>query len=490
MRVSQKVAVSVVFVSSMFMSILDATIVNVALPGIGRDFGTTATSIDSVSIAFLVSLAVFIPASGWLGDRFGTKPVMLAAIAVFTAASVLCGFANDLPQLVLFRVLQGAGGGMLTPVGMAMLFRAFPPHERLRASAILTIPTALAPALGPVVGGLLVTDLSWRWVFWVNLPIGLAAFLFGVFFLAAEPAEKAGRFDLLGFVLCGAGLSAFMFGLSEGPNRGWSSAAILITLIGGAIVLVFAVGAELRSDHPLVAVRLLGDRLLRSSTLVTVCFTAAFMGTLYAISLYYQDGRGMTPLAAGLAVFPEAIGVMCGSQLASRFVFPRLGARRTLSAGLIGAAFWMAMLALLGHDTSLWIARAEMFLLGFSMAHVFITSQAVAFATISPRRTGQASTLFNALRQVGGAAGVAVLTTAMVTADDGSGSGGHPMASYHWAFAVAAALAVVALGFAQTIRDDEAQAATRRPEAAAPAGAALPDHERAAISERLSKQVS
>ncbi|MBT0771607.1 multidrug efflux MFS transporter [Kineosporia sp. J2-2] len=464
MRVSQKVAVSVVFVSSMFMSILDATIVNVALPGIGRDFGTTATSIDSVSIAFLVSLAVFIPASGWLGDRFGARRVLLAAVALFTVASVLCGLAANLPQLVAFRVLQGAGGGMLTPVGMAMLFRAFPPHERVRASSILTLPTALAPALGPVLGGLLVTDLSWRWVFWVNLPIGLAAFVFGVVFLADEPRENAGRFDLPGFLLCGAGLSTFMFGLSEGPDRGWGSPVILVTLIGGALLLAVAVSAELRSSHPLVAVRLLGDRLLRSATLVTVCFTAGFMGTLYAISLYFQDGRGLTPLAAGLAVFPEAIGVMCGSQLASRFVFPRLGARRTISLGLTGAAFWMAMLALLGHDTSLWIARAEMFLLGFCMAHVFVTSQAVAFATVPARRTGQASTLFNALRQVGGAAGVALLTTAMVTADDGTGTaGGHPMASYHLAFAVAAGFAVLALLFAQTIRDDEAGAAIRGP---------------------------
>lgn len=472
MRVSQKVAVSVVFVSSMFMSILDATVVNVALPGISRDFGTTSTSIESVSIAFLVSLAVFIPASGWLGDRFGSKRVLLTAVAVFTIASVLCGTAANLPQLVIFRVLQGAGGGMLTPVGMAMLFRVFPPNERVRASSILTIPTALAPALGPVLGGLLVTDLSWRWVFWVNLPIGLAAFVFGVVFLTDQPTDRPGRFDRLGFILCGGGLSAFMFGLSEGPNRGWTSAAVLVTLIGGAVLLAVAVFAELRSDHPLVALRLLTNRLMRSATIVTVCFTAGFMGTLYAISLYFQDGRGLTPLAAGLAVFPEAIGVMLGSQLASRFVFPRLGARRTISLGLTGAAFWMAMLATLGHDTSLWVARAEMFLLGFSMAHVFVTSQAVAFATVPPRQTGQASTLFNALRQVGGAAGVAFLTTAMVAADDGSGAaGGHPMVSYHLAFAVAAGFAVLALLFAQTIHDQEAGAAIGRPTGPRPAEA-------------------
>lgn len=468
MRVNQKVAVSVVFVSSMFMSILDATIVNVALPGIGQDFGTTTTSIDSVSIAFLVSLAVFIPASGWMGDRFGARRVLLAAIALFTLASVLCGLAQSLPQLIAFRALQGAGGGMLTPVGMALLFRVFPPHERVRASSILSIPTALAPALGPVLGGLLVTDLSWRWVFWVNLPVGLAALVFGMVFLADQPSTRPGRFDLPGFLLCGIGLSAFMFGLSEGPNRGWGSTSVLVTLIGGLVLLIVAVAVEIRAEHPLVAIRLLTNRLLGSSTVVTICFTAAFMGTLYAISLYYQDGRGLSPLVAGLGVFPEAIGVMCGSQLVSRFVLRRIGPRRTISLGLAGATFWMAMLALLGDDTSLWLARAEMFFLGLVMAHVFVTTQAVAFATVEPRQTGQASTLFNALRQVGGAVGVALLTTAMVAADDGTSGTGTPMISYHLAFAVAAGLALLALLFAQLIRDDEARAAISAPKRPAP----------------------
>ncbi|HYK27584.1 MAG TPA: MFS transporter, partial [Streptosporangiaceae bacterium] len=171
---SQKVAVGVVFVAAMFMSIMDATIVNVALPTIGRDFAVSPTAVDTISIGFLVSLAVFIPASGWLGDRFGGKRILLIAIVVFTVASALCGLATSLGELVVFRILQGAGGGMLAPVGMAMLYRAFPPEERIRASAILTLPTTFAPALGPVLGGLLVTDLSWRWVFYVNLPIGAA----------------------------------------------------------------------------------------------------------------------------------------------------------------------------------------------------------------------------------------------------------------------------------------------------------------------------
>jgi EmrB/QacA subfamily drug resistance transporter len=182
---NQRVAVSVVFVAVMFMNIMDITIVNVALPKLGRDLGAAPTAVSAVSIGYLVSLAVVIPASGWLGDRFGTKRVLLAATVIFTLASALCGAAQTFDQLVIFRVLQGVGGGMLTPVGMAMLFRAFPPEDRVRASSILTTPTALAPAIGPVLGGVLVTTLSWRWVFYVNLPIGAFALVFGLVYLVA-----------------------------------------------------------------------------------------------------------------------------------------------------------------------------------------------------------------------------------------------------------------------------------------------------------------
>src|SRR5580692_7143851 len=205
-RMNQKIVVGAVFVSAMFMNIMDITIVNVALPTIGRDFGIPPTAVDGVVIAYLVSLAVFIPASGWLGDRFGGKRVLLVAITVFTIGSVLCGLAQNMTELVLFRVIQGSGGGMMAPVGMAMLYRVFPPAERVRAASILTIPTTMAPAIGPVLGGLLVTSLSWRWVFFVNLPLGILAIIFGALFLERIGTTDAGRLDVRGRVRGGAGI--------------------------------------------------------------------------------------------------------------------------------------------------------------------------------------------------------------------------------------------------------------------------------------------
>ena len=464
-RISQKVAVGTVFVAAMFMTIMDATIVNVALPTIGRDFGVSPTAVDSISIAFLVALAVAIPASGWLGDRFGGKRVLLTAIAVFTAASALCGLASSLGELVAFRVLQGAGGGMLAPVGMAMLFRVFPPEERIRASAILTVPTTLAPALGPVLGGLLVTEASWRWVFYVNLPIGVAAFAFGAVFLHQSPQAQPGRFDLAGFLLSGLGLGLLMYGVCEGPNLGWRDARVLGTIAAGAVLLAAMVVVELRSAAPIVDLRLLGNRLFRASNGVMVLASVAFLGTLYAVSLYYQDGRGLSALGSGLSTFPEALGVMAGAQLASRVLYPRLGPRRHISIGLLGTTASIGLLALLGPQTSLWWARLLMLTLGLSMAQIFVPVQAAAFATITPAATGRASTMFNAIRQLGGAIGVAILTTVIVFVDPVHLVAGHEVANltaYRAAFGVAAALCCCALPISLSIRDADAAASMPR----------------------------
>jgi EmrB/QacA subfamily drug resistance transporter len=458
-HISQKVAVSVVFVAAMFMTIMDATIVNVALPTIGHDFGVSPTSVDSIAIAFLVSLAIFIPASGWLGDRFGGKRVLLAAIVVFTIASALCGLATSLGELVTFRVLQGVGGGMLAPVGMAMLMRAFPPAERVRAAAILTVPTTFAPALGPLLGGLLVTDASWRWVFYVNVPIGVAALVFGALFLEQVEQDHPGRFDLRGFLLSGLGLGLAMYGVSEGPNKGWHSPDVLTTIAVGAVLLVAMVIVELRTDEPLVDLRLLKNRLFGASNGVMVLASIAFLGALYAVSLYFQDGRGMTALAAGLSIFPEAFGVMAGAQLASRVLYPRLGPRKHVIVGLAGTAISIGLLGLLGPGTSLWWARLLLVTLGLSMGNIFVPLQAAAFATITPAATGRASTMFNAVRQLGGAIGVAILTSAIVAVGPVHLVGGHPEANltaYRVAFLVAAAFAIMAIGSALRIRDADA----------------------------------
>jgi EmrB/QacA subfamily drug resistance transporter len=462
-RLSPKITVSAVFVLAMFMTIMDITIVNVALPTLATEFHVRPDHIDSVVVGFMVSLAVFIPASGWLGDRFGTKRIFLLALVLFTGASALCATAHSLPQLVIYRILQGAGGGMLTPVGMAMLFRTFPPEERARASRILVVPTALAPALGPVIGGLLVTDVSWRWVFYLNVPIGLAALVFGALFLPEQRQPEPGAFDIPGFVLAGTGFASLMYALSEGSSRGWTSPSIIGFGVAGAVVLTLFIRVELRSPAPMVDLRLLGNSLFRSMTVVIFISTAAFLGTLYLVALFFQAGLGLSALGSGLSTFPEALGVMAGAQLAMR-IYPKLGPRRLVIGGLVGVAASISLMTLVGFSTNLWWIRAVMLLLGLAMAHVFAPSQAAAFATITPAATGRASTLFNASRQLGSAVGVATLTTVIATVGATHEITGHPtpqLSAYHWAFATAAVIALLAASLAFGI-DDKAAAPTMR----------------------------
>src|SRR6266513_2410484 len=234
-RVPYKWIVAAVFVCGMFIDILDTTIVNVALPDLGREFHASTASIEWIVLGYLLSLAVWIPASGWIGDRIGTRRVFLFALGMFTLASALCGQAHSLGELVAFRVLQGVGGGMLVPVGTAMLFRSFPPIERAKASTVLFVPTVLAPVLGPVLGGWLVTDVSWRWIFYVNLPVGVLAFTIGFLFLREEREGHAGRFDLPGFLLSGSGLALVLFALTQGPDKGWRSPEVLGAGVGGVV---------------------------------------------------------------------------------------------------------------------------------------------------------------------------------------------------------------------------------------------------------------
>ena len=456
---NQKIAVPAVFVAATFMNILDTTIVNVALPTLGREFGVKPASVDTVAIAYLVSLAVFIPVSAWLGDRIGAKRVMLIAVAIFTGESALCGAASSLGGLVAFRVLQGVGGGLMIPVGMALLYRTFPPAERVRASSIIVVPTAIAPATGPVIGGLFVTELSWRWVFYVNLPIGIAAIAFGLYFLEEKRDHAPGDFDLVGFVLAASGLGLTMYGVSEGPFRGWGDALIVAALAAGAALLATLVWLELRSHAPMIDIRLYKDHLFRSSVIVLGLAQAAFLGVLFLVALFYQDALGLSALQSGLGTFPEAIGSIIGAQVVLRWLYPVLGPRRVMAAGMTILAVSLLLLTLIGAHTSLWWPRLLVLLSGYGIGHVFLPSQAAGFATISAADTARASTLFNAQRQLGSAVGVALLSSVVAAVGPVhvvNGKESANLVAYHAAFVVAAGLAMLGAIVALTIRDSEA----------------------------------
>jgi EmrB/QacA subfamily drug resistance transporter len=461
--VAYKYIVAAVFVSALFLDLLDTTIVNVALRAIGEDLHTE--SIDWVVLAYTLSLAVWIPASGWMGDRFGTKRVFLTALTLFVGGSMACGAAQTIGQLVAFRALQGVGGGMLTPIGVAMLFRAFPPIERARAATIVMIPTLIAPAMGPVLGGLITDAIGWRWIFYVNVPFGAVALAFGLLFLREHKEPTAGRFDVAGFVLSGFGLASIAYAINEGPYVGWTDPLVIALGILGPLAFAALVYVETHIPDPMLALRLFKLRLFRATNVVMAFAMASFIGLTFVIPLYLQSLRGLSPLESGLTTFPQAIGILISSQIAGR-IYTRIGPRRLITGGMLGAAISMGSFLLLGLHTDLWWVRVGMFARGLSMGFCFVSSQAASYAEIAPQDNGRASALFTTQRQMSMSIGIALMATVLASFTTLTATPTDPqraLTGYHWTFALCAALALCAAGLAAVMIKDADAAATMRP---------------------------
>ena len=463
-KIEYKWIVAVIFVAGLFLEILDTTIVNVAIPTLENEFDATRASMEWVVLGYLLSLAIWIPASGWIGDKIGTKKTFLFALMTFTIASALCGQAHSVGELVAFRILQGVGGGMLTPVGTTMLFRAFPPAERARASTVLMVPIIVAPALGPVIGGLLIDNLSWRWIFYVNMPLGIIAFLFGLFFLEESKEPTAGRFDIRGFLLSGVGLAGILYALSQAPEKGWTASSVLLSGLGGLLLIVLLAVVELRIDEPMIALRLYRDRMFRNSNMVNSLSYGSFMAFLFLFPQMIQSLMGYSALQSGLASFPQAVGVVLASQLVGK-LYHTVGPRRLVTVGLTMVMFSSLPFVFVTLTTSLWTIRASMFLRGISMAFAFVPLQACTYSTISRADTGRASAIYSTQRQASAALGVALLSTIFISREHHLLSSGvqditAALSGYRLAFAASNVFALLGAICAYFMIHDEDAAAT------------------------------
>ena len=467
--IEYKWIVAVVFVLGLFIDIMDTTIVNVAIPTLASEFNVTGTGIEWLVLGYLLSLAVWIPASGWIGDKFGAKRTFLFALFIFTVASVLCGTANSLGQMIAFRILQGVGGGMLTPVGTAMLFRAFPPQERARASTVLIVPTVIAPALGPIVGGLLIDNTSWRWIFYVNIPIGLIGLVFGALFLKESKEATAGKFDVPGFLFSGLGLAGVLYALSQAPDHGWLSPSVLLTGLGGLALFVLLVVIETRVDQPMLAFRLYRERMFRNSNTINTLSYGSFAAFLFLIPQFLQIMLGYSALDSGLATFPQALGIILVSRIVGR-VYHTVGPRRLVTFGLIGCSLCSLPMAFVSFDVSSWTIRALMLGRGLTMAFAFVPLQAATYANITPADTGRASAIFSTQRQVSAALGVAILSTVYISLSKHAGGGevtiDDRLTGFHWAFLGSAVLMFVGGLVAFAVLRDSDAASTMHPQPA------------------------
>lgn len=472
-KIPYKWLVATAFVMALFMEILDMTVLNTALPILGEHFGAETSELQWLVTGYLVSLAVFIPASGWVADRFGDKRTFVLALAIYTGASLWAGLAGSVTELLVARVTQGVGGGLLTPVGTAMLFRAFPPYERARASAVLAIPTTLAPALGPVLGGWLADNVSWRWVFLLKVPVGIVGLIFSA--VALRPGERTARerLDVLGFLTGGAGLATLLVGLERGAREGWSDQASLLLVTAGAALIAAFVVTERRVAAPMIDLQLLRNRMFRLGNLILMPAAAATMGALFVVPLMVQTTMGLTATESGLLTMFQAFGMLVMLPFTNR-VFQQVGPRRMLAGGFAVITVSQVMLALVDAGSSLWLIRSSMFLMGMAGAFIMVPVQAAAFSSITPQETARASALFSTARQVAASLGVALLATTLTvrmtshleSLASTAGEAARAAAAfdaYQDVFLVAAAIAVLGVIVSFRVRDEEAAASRGKP---------------------------
>lgn len=464
MPIAYKYRVMAVYIVGLMMTIIDSTIVNVALPTLAREFDVPSTDIEWVAISYLLALASVIPVAGWLGDRFGTRRMFLVSLVLFVLGSLLCGLSQSLETLIVFRVVQGIGGGLITPIGSAMLFRAFPLEERSTASVGVLSVAIVAPAVGPVLGGVIVDNISWRWIFLVNLPIGAVALLLALLWLKEEAQPKAGRFDVAGFVLSATGVSLLIYALSTGPEKGWLSTSTLAAGIIGACSFVAMIVVELRVREPMLKLRLFADRLFRSVNVASTMIYMGFFGWIFVLPLYMQTLRGFSATESGLAQAPQAIAVFVVSNLLGKRLYRAVGPRRLMVVGSAATAVFTGGSALFDLDTPIGVIAATAFLRGASIGMVFVSIQTAVYATVSNADTGRATSVFNTQRQISFATGVALAASVIAAKVSSVGGDAAPaidrLPAYQWGF-LAMGIVMLPAAFASWFINDDDVAATR-----------------------------
>ncbi len=402
-----------VVILGMIMSILDTTIVNVALRTLGRDLHSSIAQIQWVVTGYLLALAAVIPITGWAARRYGAKRVYMTSLVLFTVGSALCALATSTTELVLFRVLQGVGGGMIMPVGQLIMAQVAGPKRMGRVMGIVSMPAMLAPILGPVVGGTIIESLHWSWIFLVNVPIGVVAFIAGWRMLPHTESGVAGRLDVVGLALLSSASTAIVYGLSQLGSHSSLTAPIVLwpTLTGLALVAVFCRHA-LRVERPLLDIRLYANRIFAAASATTFGLGASLFGAMILVPLYYQEVRHESLIMTGLLVAPQGLGMLVAMPFAGRLT-DRFGGGRVALVGVSILCLGTIPLALIGAEASILGISAVLLVRGVGIGFSFMPAMTAAFASLRPEQLSDATPQLNVLQRTGGAVGTAVLAVVL-----------------------------------------------------------------------------
>ena len=453
--------VALIVAGAFFMEFLDGTVIATALPAMARDFGRPAVMLSIGISAYLLTLAVFIPLSGWVADRFGTRDVFTAAIALFTIASMLCGLCDGLWQFVGARVLQGLGGAMMVPVGRLAVLRTTEKTALIGAIALLTWPALAAPVLGPPVGGLLTTYASWRWIFLLNVPLGVAAIAASWMLMPNLRGEERRRFDVVGFILSGLSLSLVMEGLELVSGEGLDWRAPLVLLAGLALG-VAAVRHGLRASQPLLDLSVLRIPTFALTVTGGTVFRSTISTVPFLLPLMFQIGFGLDAFHSGMLVLATFLGNI-GMKPFTTWVMRRWGFRTTgVATGLLASAT-MALCALLTPSTPLALTVLVLFGGGLTRSMQFTVLNTLGFADIPPPRMSGASTLASVAQQMSVGMGVA-LGAALLHLCALRHGGAPALGDFHLAFALVAILMLTGLPpFLRLPRSAGAEVSGHRP---------------------------
>jgi EmrB/QacA subfamily drug resistance transporter len=465
-----------VVILGMIMSILDTTIVNVALRTLGHDLHSSISQIQWVVTGYLLSLAAVIPITGWAARRYGAKRVYMTSLVLFTAGSALCAMAASTTALVLFRILQGVGGGMIMPVGQLIMAQVAGPRRMGRVMGVVSMPAMLAPILGPVVGGLILQNLHWSWIFLVNVPIGVIAFAAALRIIPETQSGHAGRLDVTGLALLSTASSAIVYGLSQlGTHSSFTAPAVLWPTLAGTLLAIAFCWHALRVEHPLLDVRLYANRIFAAASLTTFALGAALFGAMILVPLYYQEVRHESVIATGLLVGPQGLGMLFVMPLTGRLT-ERFGGGRVALVGVLVLSLGTIPLALVGAGTSIVAISLVLLLRGVGIGLAFVPAMSAAFSALRPEQLSDATPQLNVLQRIGGAIGTAVLAVVLQRASGHTPGlvklAGAFDSAYWWSLAIAALALIPCLVLlrAENPRTQTASAAAGADSAVEPIG--------------------